>query len=88
MIKQDVCKNVETLEIENVQIQFSYDKNNQDCNIYIKCSYKHAYGMGEKFDFIDQKGHICINQVEEKFCNQGEKTYCSVPFFVYSIQSF
>ena len=29
----------------------------------------------------NQKGRVVVNQVEEKFCFQGEKTYCPAPFF-------
>ena len=37
--------------------------------------------MGEKYDALNQKGRVVVNQVEEKFCFQGEKTYCPAPFF-------
>ena len=37
--------------------------------------------MGEKFNQFNQKGLVCQNAVEEKFCYQGEKTYCPAPFF-------
>ena len=37
--------------------------------------------MGEKYDALNQKGCVVVNQVEEKFCFQGEKTYCPAPFF-------
>ncbi len=47
----------------------------------IRLSYQGAYGMGEKYDALNQKGHAVVNQVEEKFCFQGEKTYCPAPFF-------
>lgn len=44
-------------------------------------SYQGAYGMGEKYNCLNQKGHKVINAVEEKFCFQGDKTYCATPFF-------
>ena len=47
----------------------------------ISLLYHGAYGMGEKYDALNQKGHVVINRVEEKFCFQGEKTYCPAPFF-------
>lgn len=47
----------------------------------VSLSYRGAYGMGEKYDALNQKGHVVVNQVEEKFCFQGEKTYCPAPFF-------
>ncbi len=49
--------------------------------LHIQISYQGAYGMGEKFDSLNQKGKTVINEVNEKFCFQGEKTYCSAPFF-------
>ena len=47
----------------------------------IRLPYRGAYGMGEKFNRFNQKGLVCQNVVEEKFCYQGEKTYCPAPFF-------
>lgn len=43
--------------------------------------YNGAYGMGEKYDSLNQKGKTVMNQVHEKFCFQGNKTYCTTPFF-------
>lgn len=47
----------------------------------IHLKYDGAYGMGEKYDSLNQKGKTVINQVREKFCFQGDKTYCTTPFF-------
>lgn len=47
----------------------------------IHLQYNGAYGMGEKFDSLNQKGHHVVNRVEEKFCFQGDKTYNPTPFF-------
>lgn len=49
--------------------------------LHIALAYNGAYGMGEKYDALNQKGRIVINRVEEKFCFQGDKTYCAAPFF-------
>lgn len=48
----------------------------------ITAQYEGAYGMGEKFDYLNQKGHTVVNQVVEKFCNQGSCSYCVTPFFM------
>lgn len=32
--------------------------------------YKGVYGLGEKFDAVNQKGKTVETQVIEKFCNQ------------------
>ena len=47
----------------------------------VHVDYRGAYGMGEKFDSLNQKGKTVVNQVREKFCFQGDKTYCATPFF-------
>ena len=47
----------------------------------IALAYSGAYGMGEKYDALNQKGKTVVNRVEEKFCFQGDKTYCPAPFF-------
>lgn len=47
----------------------------------LRLAYGGAYGMGEKYDGLNQKGRRVENRVEEKFCHQGEKTYCPAPFF-------
>ena len=47
----------------------------------IRLRYHGAYGMGEKFDGLNQKGKTVVNQVREKFCFQGDWTYCPAPFF-------
>ncbi len=49
--------------------------------ISISLSYSAARGMGERFDAVNQKGRRVINQVREKFCFQGEESYCPAPFF-------
>ena len=49
--------------------------------VVLKIKYNGAYGMGEKYDSVNQKGKKVINEVNEKFCFQGDKTYCPTPFF-------
>ena len=50
--------------------------------LIINVDYKGAYGLGEKFDAVNQKGKTVEIQVIEKFCNQGNISYCVTPFFV------
>ncbi len=47
----------------------------------ISLPYRAAFGGGERFDAVNLKGHTIDNIVEEKFCSQGGKTYCPMPFF-------
>lgn len=44
-------------------------------------TYQGAFGMGERYDALNQKGRTVVNAVVEKFCFQGDKTYCPAPFF-------
>lgn len=48
----------------------------------IDALYAGAYGMGEKFNGLNQKGNTVVNQVIEHFCHQGDFTYLTAPFFV------
>lgn len=43
--------------------------------------YRAVYGMGERFNRVNQKGLTVETEVFEKFCNQGEVSYCPIPFF-------
>lgn len=47
----------------------------------IEVPYAGAFGMGERFDAVNQKGRVARNAVIEKFCRQGSFTYCPIPFF-------
>lgn len=40
-----------------------------------------VYGLGERFNQVNQKGLLVENKVQEQFCNQGDKTYFPLPFF-------
>lgn len=44
--------------------------------------YRAAYGFGEKFDSLNQKGKFVRACVREKCFEQGEYTYLSMPFFM------
>ncbi len=50
-------------------------------HLAIAFPYQGAYGTGERYDALNQKGRTVVNRVEEKFCFQGDKTYCPAPFF-------
>ena len=52
------------------------------CYIEIKKPYHAAYGLGEKFDTVNQKGKYVRSIVREKCFLQGEYTYCPIPFFM------
>ena len=45
-------------------------------------AYRAAYGFGEKFDAVNQKGKLVRACVREKCFAQGEFVYCSMPFLM------
>lgn len=47
----------------------------------LKREYDAAFGFGEKFDSVNQKGKVVRACVREKCFYQGEYTYLSMPFF-------
>ena len=49
--------------------------------IHIETEYAGAYGLGERFDAVNYLGRSAEIAVEEKFCRQGDKSYCPMPFF-------
>ncbi len=48
----------------------------------LKRSYRAVYGLGEKFDSLNQKGKYVRAMVKEKCFYQGEFTYLSMPYFM------
>lgn len=67
----------QTVACPKTTAQLSYESG----SLRICLRYSGAFGMGEKFDSFNQKGRKVTNRVEEKFCFQGDKTYCAAPFF-------
>ena len=49
--------------------------------VRIAHEYAGAFGLGERYDAVNYFGRTAVNAVEEKFCRQGGKTYCPMPFF-------
>ena len=49
--------------------------------IRIETGYAGAYGLGERYDALNYLGRTAEIAVEEKFCRQGDKSYCPMPFF-------
>lgn len=47
----------------------------------IRSEYGAVFGLGERFDRVNQKGAHVRAEVTEKFCNQGTVSYLPVPFF-------
>ena len=49
--------------------------------VRIEARYSGVYGLGERYDALNCAGRSVEIAVEEKFCRQGEKSYCPMPFF-------
>jgi alpha-D-xyloside xylohydrolase len=57
------------------------ERSEQGRAMLIELPYSAAFGGGERYHTVNLKGHAIDIAVEEKFCEQGEKTYCPAPFF-------
>ena len=44
--------------------------------------YDGAYGMGEKYNAVNQKGRTAVNEVEEKFCFPGREDLLPRPILL------
>lgn len=67
--------------IGNFMKEVVVEYSEEDCIITLDISYDAVYGMGERFNHVNQKKLEVEAKVYEKFCNQGEFTYCPIPFF-------
>lgn len=76
-MKKIILKQNLLIDEENYQIL--YDNTNK---LRINLKYKIALGGGERFHTLNLKGHRIHINVEEKFCEQFDKTYCPIPFFM------
>jgi alpha-D-xyloside xylohydrolase len=50
-------------------------------SLRIDLPYKAAFGGGERFNTVNLAGHRITLKVEEKFCEQFDKSYIPIPFF-------
>lgn len=63
--------------INSHRIEITIEEN----RISLASDYHAVYGLGERYNAVNQKNHKILNKVEEQFCNQNEKTYFPLPFF-------
>lgn len=77
-----ITKKIHFAELENVfyvnEIKCNFNNN----SLTISVDTNHVFGCGERFDSVNHKEKIIHNEVIEKFCNQGDKTYMPIPFFM------
>ncbi|MEZ4670696.1 MAG: glycoside hydrolase family 31 protein [Anaerolineae bacterium] len=45
---------------------------------------EHFYGLGERYNALDQRGNIIDVRVYEQYKNQGQRTYMPIPFLLSS----
>ena len=65
------------LSLKNIDISVD----DSSCNLVLTHSYDAVYGLGERFNRVNQKGLSVTLEVIEKFCNQDRISYCPIPFF-------
>lgn len=70
------------LRLEGADGAWSVNREGDKYVYRLRASYETAYGFGEKFDSVNQKGKVVKAAVIEKCFYQGEYTYLSMPFFL------
>jgi alpha-D-xyloside xylohydrolase len=58
-----------------------WNESDMEYILELEHDYSSVYGMGERFNCVNQKGLTIEVEVIEKFCNQGSVSYCPIPFF-------
>lgn len=64
-----------------VPVHFTCTGTSDGFEVRITHEYAGVFGLGERYDSLNYLGKTAVNAVEEKFCRQGDKTYCPMPFF-------
>jgi len=77
MITVEILKNKTAFRLSS----FMISEDDLSCTLTISHEYHCVYGLGERFDQVNQKGRTVTAEVTEKFCNQGNVSYCPIPFF-------
>ena len=77
MITAEILNNKTAFRLSSFMIA----EDDLTCTMTISHEYHCVYGLGERFDRVNQKGHAVTAEVTEKFCNQGNVSYCPIPFF-------
>ena len=75
-----IKKTLNALSKENEKAQ-DYTVFLEDDFLIINGNSSFVYGLGERYNQVNQKGLITDNKVVEQFCNQSDKTYFPLPFF-------
>lgn len=76
-----ILENQLRIDCEPVSFGISVERRTDCTCVRITCRYMHVFGMGERFDILDQAGQTTEVRVQEKFTRQGKLTYLPVPFF-------
>lgn len=75
------CEAFTVTSSNGVPAHFTCTGTSDGLEVRIAHGYAGVYGLGERYDALNYMGRRAVNAVEEKFCHQGDKTYCPMPFF-------
>ena len=75
------CEAFTVTSSNGVPAHFTCTGTSDGFEVRIAHGYAGAFGLGERYDALNYLGKTAVNAVEEKFCRQGDKTYCPMPFF-------
>lgn len=77
VITEQILRNKNDLSLSS----FTLTEEDSTCTMILSHSYDAVFGLGERFNRVNQKGLAVTVEVIEQFCNQGSLSYCPVPFF-------
>lgn len=75
------CEAFTVTSSNGVPAHFTCTGTSDGIEVRIAHGYAGVFGLGERYDALNYLGKTAVNAVEEKFCRQGDKTYCPMPFF-------
>lgn len=76
-VAAEILKDKDMLKLESVTVA----EEEFFCAVTLAHKFQAVYGLGERFDGVNQKGRRVTTEVVEQFCNQGSISYCPIPFF-------
>lgn len=79
----EICDNVAVLALLDPAIQIWTDASGAAYALHFTVQFRGRafYGLGEKYDRVEQSGREPLNFVVEQYANQQDKTYAPIPFF-------
>jgi alpha-glucosidase (family GH31 glycosyl hydrolase) len=70
------------VDFAELELLCAKDGSVREIKYHVQTPVRHIFGLGERFNQVDQKGLSTVLSVVEKFTSQGEYSYIPIPFFL------